>query len=148
MWSIGTLISWFCRRETPTQSTNVPVLVEQKCASCRRFMFKVLPAVWVAHPHPGPAPRAPPGLQGLQGHTEDNLGGSLVPSPVYFELYSDAREDSLIQFSCWPSLVAHAESSKKAFAMAWATFSTLFSFASGPASSRASLTQYCSVLGR
>lgn len=48
----------------------------------------------------------------------------------------------------WPRLAAHAESSKKAFAMAWATFSTLFSFASDPASSRASLTQYCSVLGR
>lgn len=48
----------------------------------------------------------------------------------------------------WPWLAAHAESSKKAFAMAWATFSTLFSFASDPASSRASFTQYCSVLGR
>lgn len=58
------------------------------------------------------------------------------------------REDNLMQFNFWPSLAAHAESSKKAFAMVWATFSTLFSFASGPTSSRASLTQYSSVLGR
>lgn len=96
-------------------------------------------------PSAWPGPAAPPGFGATQKTT---LAVASFQVQFILNHTSDAGEDNFTQLSWWPSLVAHAESSKKALAMVWATFSTLFSFASGPASSRASLTQYCSVLGR
>lgn len=147
------MISSQSERSCPSSAEeNTPTLPECTCSGlCRSVLPGATPysssgrgvgGPLSAWPCPGRPHQGPCCVQGL---TEDNLCSSLVPSPIYFKSHHD-EEGRQPHF--WPRLVALAESSKKAFAMAWATFSTLFSFASDPASSRASVTQYCSVLGR